>query len=89
MFIKTGTPLENGETHIAVKWSQATTLADAKILEISENIGRRELSALDRAQHLFDLKEAYEVLHPETKKGWGSRQSAHRRQGEANWNNSV
>lgn len=61
--------LQNGETHIAAKWSKAETLADAKILEITENIGRRELSALDRAQHLFDLKEAYEALHPETKNG--------------------
>lgn len=60
---------QNGETHIAAKWSQATSLAEAKVLEITENIGRRELSALDRAQHLFDLKEAYEALHPEVKHG--------------------
>jgi ParB family chromosome partitioning protein len=60
---------QNGKTHIAAKWSQAKSLAEAKVLEITENIGRRELSALDRAQHLFDLKEAYEALRPEAKAG--------------------
>lgn len=59
----------NGETFIAAKWSQATSMAEAKILEITENIGRRELSALDRAQHLSDLKGAYEELNPEAKRG--------------------
>lgn len=59
----------NGETHIAACWSKAETLADAKVLEIMENIGRHELTALDRAQHLFDLKQAYEAKYPETKAG--------------------
>lgn len=59
----------NSETHIAARWSKAETLADAKVLEIMENIGRHELTALDRAQHLFDLKQAYEAKHPETKNG--------------------
>ncbi|PHQ99522.1 MAG: hypothetical protein COB39_03455 [Marinosulfonomonas sp.] len=59
----------NGETHIAASWSKAETVADAKVLEIMENIGRHELTALDRAQHLFDLKQAYEAKYPETKKG--------------------
>lgn len=64
----------NGETHIAACWSKAETLADAKVLEIMENIGRHELTALDRAQHLFDLKQAYEAKYPETKNG-GDRKS--------------
>lgn len=59
----------NGETHIAAIWSKAQTLADAKVLKIMENIGRHELTALDRAQHLFDLKHAYEAKYPETKNG--------------------
>jgi ParB family chromosome partitioning protein len=59
----------NGETFIAAKWSKATSMAEAKILEITENIGRRELNALDRAQHLSELKDAYEELHPEAKRG--------------------
>jgi ParB family chromosome partitioning protein len=69
----------NGETYIAAKWSQATSMAEAKILEITENIGRRELNALDRAQHLSDLKDAYEELHPEAKRG-GDKQSAEARE---------
>lgn len=72
---------QNGQTHIAVKWSQATSLAQAKVLEITENIGRRELSAMDRAQHLFDLKEAYEALHPETRAGVAGAKAKH---GDAN-----
>jgi len=59
----------NGETQIAARWSKAATFAEAKILEITENIARRELSALDRAHHLSDLKDAYEEAHPETKAG--------------------
>lgn len=59
----------NGETHISANWSNAETVADAKVLEIMENIGRHELTALDRAQHLFDLKHAYEAKYPETKNG--------------------
>jgi ParB family chromosome partitioning protein len=65
----------NGETHIAAKWSQATSMAEAKILEITENIGRRELNALDRAQHLSDLKDAHEELYPEARRG-GDKQTA-------------
>lgn len=72
---------QNGETHIPVKWSGATSFAEAKVLEITENIGRRELSAMDRAQHLFDLKEAYEALHPETKAGVAGAKAKH---GDAN-----
>ena len=67
----------NGETQIAATWSNATSLAQAKVLEITENIGRRELSALDRAQHLFDLKEAYEALHPEVKAGVAGAKARH------------
>lgn len=61
--------VQNGEIHIMAKWSEAVTFEDAKVLEITENIVRRDLSALDRAEHLFDLKGAYEALHPETKNG--------------------
>ncbi|WP_056030894.1 hypothetical protein [Loktanella sp. 3ANDIMAR09] len=66
----------NGETHILARWSEAKSWPEAKVLEITENIGRRELSALDRAHHLSDLKDAYEALHPETKAG-GDRGNQH------------
>lgn len=72
----------NGETHIPATWSSATSFEQAKVQEIIENIGRRELNALDRAQHLNDLKEAYEALHPEAKKG-GDRKSKEARENQS------
>lgn len=59
----------NGDTHIDAKWSKAETIVDALILETSENLLRHELTALDRAHHLSELKEAYEAKYPETKNG--------------------
>jgi ParB family chromosome partitioning protein len=61
--------LINGETEIECRWSQAATLADAKILETSENLLRHELTALDRAQHLTEFKIHYETKFPQTKHG--------------------
>lgn len=74
--------IQNEETHIAVIWSKASSLAEAKVLEISENIVRHELTALDRAQHLFDLKEAYEALHPEVKHGAQGGRGGQKNEGE-------
>lgn len=59
----------NGETHIAANWCKAKTLIDAKMLETEENLARHELNALDRAQHLYEWKDAYELKYPEAKKG--------------------
>lgn len=51
---------------------------EARILEIDENLFRRELSAFDRAKFLAERQAIWERLHPETKRGQG--RSAKRRQ---------
>ena len=45
--------------------------AEIRLQEIVENVARRELSALDRAAHIAELKETYQKLYGETR-GAGS-----------------
>ncbi|WP_223635026.1 ParB/RepB/Spo0J family partition protein [Rhodobacter sp. TJ_12] len=54
---------------------------EARMDEVLENLGRNELTALDRAQHLYELKVVYERLYPETRAGVAGGKA---RQGAAN-----
>ncbi|UXT99421.1 ParB/RepB/Spo0J family partition protein [Agrobacterium tumefaciens] len=54
--------------------STAQTDDDARLEEVMENLGRFDLNKLDRCQHLYELKQVYERLHPEVKHG-GDRKS--------------
>lgn len=53
--------------------------ADYKLHEVMENLGRRELTILDRARHLHDFQQALYVKFPELKKG-GDKQTPEARE---------
>ncbi|MCY1668063.1 ParB/RepB/Spo0J family partition protein [Rhizobium sp. SL86] len=59
---------------IPITISAADTDDEARLEEVMENLGRFDLTKLDRAQHLYELKQVYERLHPEKKHG-GDRKS--------------
>lgn len=61
-----------GWSEIAAKVVAADEL-QAKLIEIDENLIRRELSALDRAVFLAERKRIYEALHPEARRGGARR----------------
>ncbi len=60
-----------GETEIAARVSELSD-DEARLTEVMENLARAELIALDRCQHLYELKMVYEKLHPETGHGKAS-----------------
>jgi len=49
---------------------------ELRLHEILENLGRKDLNALERSEALFELKRIYEALHPEAKHG-GKRGNQH------------
>lgn len=52
---------------------------EGRLLELDENLIRRELSPFDRAIFLAERKELYERLHPETRRGGDRRSEAARK----------
>jgi ParB family transcriptional regulator, chromosome partitioning protein len=65
-----------GWTSIPLTISLTSSDDDARLEEVMENLGRIELNKLDRCQHLYELKQVYERLHPEAKNG-GDRGNQH------------
>lgn len=59
---------------IPARLSQAETDDAARLEEVMENLGRHELVALDRCQHLWELKQVWERMYPQAKHG-GDRKS--------------
>jgi len=58
----------NGDAQIAAIMIEATD-DEARQIEIDENLARRELTALERAEFLAERKRTYERLHPEAAHG--------------------
>ncbi|SFD74045.1 chromosome partitioning protein, ParB family [Bosea sp. CRIB-10] len=58
----------NGDSQIAAIMIEATD-DEARQIEIDENLARRELTALERAEFLAERKRTYERLHPEAAHG--------------------
>lgn len=71
--------IQNGQKAISAHFSNAKSFEEAKIIEVAENIARKELNAYGRARHLFDLMSAQEKLHPQLKKG-GDKQTGEGRE---------
>lgn len=61
-----------GRNAIAATVSAAVDDDTARLEEVMENLGRAELIALDRCRHLFDLKQVWERMYPETAHGKAS-----------------
>lgn len=58
-----------GWSAIPVTTSEAGTDDEERLEEVVENLASFSLNKLDRCQHLYEFKQVYERLHPETKAG--------------------
>ncbi|MDN5785716.1 ParB N-terminal domain-containing protein [Pseudorhodobacter sp.] len=61
-----------GADSIPAMISAATSDDAARLEEVMENLGRNELIALDRCQHLYELKQVWERMYPQTAHGKAS-----------------
>lgn len=62
-----------GKLRIPCRISDANSDDDARLEEVMENLGRQELIALDRCQHLYELKLVWERKYPHTAHGGDTR----------------
>lgn len=58
-----------GWSAIPVTISDAGSDDEERLEEVVENLASFSLNKLDRCQHLYEFKQVYERLHPETKAG--------------------
>lgn len=63
-----------GWPKIPARLLQTANDDEAKLAEVMENLGRNELIALDRCHHLYELKQVWERLYPQSQHG-GDRKS--------------
>ena len=63
-----------GWPKIPARLLQTANDDEAKLAEVMENLGRHELIALDRCHHLYELKQVWERLYPQSQHG-GDRKS--------------
>ncbi|MDR5655494.1 ParB/RepB/Spo0J family partition protein [Ruixingdingia sedimenti] len=63
-----------GRETIPALLSSAASDDEARLEEVMENLGRYDLTALDRCHHLYDLKQVHERKYPQSKHG-GDRRS--------------
>lgn len=61
-----------GHEVIEARVTEAASDDSAKLTEVMENLARHELIALDRCHHLYDLKQVWERMYPETAHGKAS-----------------
>lgn len=59
----------NQQTLIPASVAEAGTDDEALLEEVMENLGRHELNALDRCHHLYELKQVWERMYPQAKRG--------------------
>lgn len=66
-----------GRDTIPATLSDADTDDAAKLAEVMENLGRHDLIALDRCHHLYELKQVWERMYPDTKAGVAGGKARH------------
>ena len=74
-----------GWPKIPARLLQTANDDEAKLAEVMENLGRNELIALDRCHHLYELKQVWERLYPETAGRTAGATAMHKKRATANF----